>query len=425
MVDFETAPLSAAWADGGFRTGHRVRVRLDFEATATDESPAIVRATILNPQAFEQTVETRWLHFFDDPVRSRTRDQEEAYFVPTSEHPFSNIDPPITRDEDGRWRLEHRPGTWYPMTLTLPAESGIEGDYYLLGNSDPDEPPIHPGTYEFGGSSFELAVWPEEPGPDGESSFHGADPPPLPDAEEMAWYHDADPADRVFLEPKTETVSLPDRVKMRFQNYAHEQGSGNPYYWRLYKLVEGTWFSIEPWMWHQPLMYLNPGDRVEPNLALFHDEPFSVSESQEIGFLGGGTYAYETGYALRDETHAAMFEIAAPAIDVEPPSDVTTAEDGETITATHAGYEDGDHPVTVTLSREDDVGAVDRTLIPEQLYRHPFIPYRTGIPLFDADVQRVDVRLDRLESGWSTILGQDDISFEYTDEVYVATTEGD
>ena len=423
VVDFETAPLSAAWSDGGFRTSHRVRVFLDFEATATDETPAIVRATILNPQEFEQTVEARWLHIFDDPIRGRTSDREEAYLVPTPDHPFSHIEPAVERDENGRWRLERRPGTWYPPTITLPAESGMEADYYLLGNSDPDEPPIRPGSYRFGRSSFELAVWADEPGPDRESKFDEAEPPSLPDAEPMAWYHQATTEDRVFLEPSRETVELPDSIELSFHNYDSEQASGNPYYWRLYKLVDEEWHPIEPWMWNQPLMYVDPGDRVDTRLALFHGAPFTVPESREVGFLGGGTYAYETGYALGEESHAALIEVDAPAVDVESKPDISTEVDGETVVATHPSYGEGDHPTTVTVTVTEDVDTIHHALIPEQLYRGPFVPYRTAMAHVSSDVQSVHVKLDRQIERWFYVPGPEEMVFTFGDSTYRATVD--
>ena len=399
VVDFETAPLTAAVVGGRIRTADGLEVGLKFAAPATEESPATLVAAVRNGMSYEQTFQPRRLVAFDDPTTGRTAGRETVYLSPAKDHPLAETSPDYARDDDGRWRLEAVGRDWFPETITLAGEETVVGEHYLLGHHARDEPPIDVGRYDFRwrGRGFTIAVWETDaPGPDGTSRFDGASVPDLPTEDELAWYHEATPATEASLEPDVESVTAPAKVSFELVNHSRETMSGNPYYWRLYKLEADRWYPVEPWEWNMPLSSVEPGGVNETSLFLYDGEPIERGGERTVGHLGGGRYAYTVDYSRDGETHAAMVDLEAPSLEVEPEPNATIEDEGETIVVELPNYADARRPATVTVTLTDtDVEEVDERLLPEQLPRRPFRSLRNAIPLFDDGVKAVRVKTDR------------------------------
>lgn len=397
VVTFETARVSASVPNGSIRTNDGIRVTLDFETGATADAPATLVATVVNSASFEQTVHARRLLVLEDTPRGRTDDRDPVYLAPTEDHPLAETVPEYERDNEGRWRVRETRRDWFPRTITLEPDAGLVARYHLLASPDHDDPPIGPGQYRFHwrDSSLEIAVWDtDHPGPDGESRFAGADPPALEDEAEMAWYHDAMPETALSLRPGVETVELPASIDFELVNHGCESASGNPYFWRIHKLVEGEWFPVYPWEWSLPLHTVHPGQRDESTLGLYHDDPVQCRGTRTVGRLGGGRYAYEVGYDVDGETHAAMFDVDAPELTVDLEAEATIVEDGTATVVELPNHVDARQPAAFVVERADAT-AIDRQFIPEQLSRRPFRGYRNALPLFEGGVERVAVRTDR------------------------------
>ncbi|WP_247003604.1 hypothetical protein [Halosolutus gelatinilyticus] len=407
VVDFETAPLTAVVASGPFV--NRFGLSIDFVEPATPDSPARLAAVLENGRSYDRTIETRRLPLFDDPPSARNDEREWIYLAPTAETDVAETLPDYHRDEEGRWRVEDVEGDWFPETITLGPDERLTAEFVLLGHHDRGESAIGPGRYRFasGDGAFTIAVWPTgEPGPDGESRFAEA-MPGLPDAEQTAWYHEATPETEVSLRPSTEAVDAPGRIGFELINHGRTTMAGNPYYWRLYKLVEDEWYPIHPWMWTLPLSHLRPGDRDETTLHVFHGESVPCEDARVVDHLGGGRYAYAVGYRRDGETHAAAFDFEAPGLAISPEADAEVDDRGETVAVRLPNYDDARRPATITVTRSDaDPDAVDDRLLPEQLPRQPFRGFRNAFPLFEDGVTTVRVKTDR----WTALQPFDDES---------------
>ena len=393
VVEFETAPYTGSVVGGRGRTADGISVTLDFERGATAESPATLTATVVNTRPYEQTVESRRLPVLDDPPVGRTDDRAVAYLAPTETHPLAETTPEAERD-DGQWRVDTVGPDWFPKRVTFPPESGFVAEYQLLGHHDRTEPPLDPGQYQFRwqGDEFSIALWEtEQPGPTDESAFAGESVPSL--ADEMVWYHESTRTTEVSLRPDAEVVAPPAKVSFALVNHSNEQLRGNPYFWRLSKLVDGEWHPVHPWQWPQPLASVVPGGRDETALALFAGEPVAREGERTVGHLGGGRYAYKVGYSRDHETYAAMLELDAPDLSVAVADDAEIVDEGETVVVELPNHSDARRQAVFEVTRAtDDPG---RQLIPEQLPRRPFRGYRNSLPLFDSGVETVRVRTDR------------------------------
>ncbi|WP_081661660.1 hypothetical protein [Halopiger djelfimassiliensis] len=401
VVDFETAPLSAAVVGGRFSTADGLRLEIDLAAPATNDSPARLTAVIENGRPFAQTFRPRRLVVLDDPPLSRDDEGGIVYLVPTADHDLVETAPAVDRDADGRWRVASVRDEWFPETITLEGEQRLALEYSLVGHHDRDEPPIGSGTYRFSrrGDGFSIAIWPtDEPGPTAPSRFADAAVPSIPDSE-TAWYHDAGPTTEVSLRPDVESVTAPGAVEFDLVNRAREPMVGNPYRWRLYKLVDGKWFPVEPWGWPLPAGSITPGEIDETELHLYHGEPIPVDGVRTVGHLGGGRYAYTVGYSLDDETHAAMLDLEAPTLSIAPESEASVEREGETIVVRLPNHDDARRPATFTVTRTDGADG-DKRLIEEQLSRRPFRAFRNTLPFFENGVTEVRLQTDR-----STALG--------------------
>lgn len=399
VVDFETAPLTVS-VYGRRRINGRVTATYGISAPATADSPAIVHALVRNGTGFEQTFALRRIPGFWDPPSTRPDEGDggSVYLAPTENHDLVETVPDVLRDADGRWRLADVNREWLPDTLTLAPDEAVLGEYHLVGSDDANEPPIGPGTYRFlyQGSGLTVAVWrTDAPGPSRSSTFERPDVPPLPNAETMAWFHDADRSTQVYLEPAAERVEAPACIEYELHNHSHDVVSGNPYRWTLYKLVDGTWFRIEPWGYNMPLARLPPGQRDASELSLFHGEPIDCEDGRGVGHLGGGRYAYSVGFSRGSETQAALIDLDAPAVHPAPDDDLVVDRDGTEVVVTTPAWHDDDHPPRAEIEFERTDREPDRRLIPEQLFRRPMAGYRNSLSFFEDGVDRVVLRADR------------------------------
>ena len=397
VVDFETAPLTAAIVGRGRRTDDGFTLGLDFRHGATADAPATLVATVANTKPFEQPLELRRLGPLESPSLARMTEGERTtiYLAPTEAHPLAETVPPTERDADGRWRLADLGDDWYPETVTVDGETGFVAEYHLVGHHLDDEPPIGPGRYRSGREdSPALVVWPtDEPGPDENSELAGREPPGLPGEQSTVWYHESTASTERFLRPDRERVEPSERIGFELVNHSRESISGNPYYWRLYKLRGDEWHPIEPWEWPQPAAELTPGDRSATELGVYHGAAPSSTDGRAVGHLGGGLYAYTGGFDTETEQYAALLEVDAPAIEVDIESDAEIVEEGSTTVVELPNHAEARKPATLTVRRAD--GDPERRVIPEQLPRRPFRGLRNALPLFDADVDAVRVKTDR------------------------------
>ncbi|RQH00796.1 hypothetical protein [Natrarchaeobius oligotrophus] len=408
VVDFETAPLTAAVVGGRVRTDDGLSMHLGFGEPATADSPATLVSTVENHRSYEQTFEPRRLLVLDDPPSGRSSDDRNVtvYLAPTQDHPLAETVPGYERDADGRWRLETVRDDWYPDLVRLGAEERVTGEHYLLGDHRHGDEPIEAGRYEFTrrGNGFEIAVWPtDEPGPDADSPFEDAELPSLPGEDDVRWYHDATPETPVFLEPDRESVAAPAKISFGLVNRGHKSLSGNPHYWRLFKLEDDRWFPVDPWGWPLPAASVQPGDVDESELFVYDGAPVQRRGTRTVGHLGGGRYAYTVGYSLDGETYAALFDLEAPPLESIPlEADATVDDEGEPVVVELADYEDARRPATVTVTRtgSNDGVDVDDRILPEQLPRRPFRILRNSLPLFEDGLETVRVKTDRGTALW-------------------------
>jgi len=424
VVDFETASLTAAVVGRGRRTDDGFSVSLDFRSGATAASPATLVATVANAKSFAQPLELRRLGLLDSPSLAQLfeGDRTTIYLAPTEAHPLAETVPTTERDADGRWRLADLGDDWYPETVTADAGTGFVAEYHLVGHHLDDEPPIGPGRYRFGrDDALAIAVWPtDEPGPDGDSELADREPPALPGEQSTVWYHESSPSTERFLRPDAEGVEPPARIGFELVNRGRESISGNPYYWRLYKLAGEQWVPITPWEWPQPAAELTPGDRSATELGVYHGPEPAAPESRAVGFLGGGLYAYTGGFDTETEQYAALFELDAPDLAVDIDSDAEIRESGATTVVELPNYAEARQPATFAVRRAPD-DEPDREVLPEQLPRRPFRGLRNALPLFEEGVETVRVKTDRGTALRLAGYEEDEtVTIRYKDEPYSA-----
>ena len=398
--EFENVPLTVSLHGDGFgsavtdRTDDGLRVVYGLVAPATDDAPARAVAVLRNGRDYEQTFQLRRIPGFDNPPRGRREAGEHVYLAPTADHDLADFEPGVAQDDDGRWRLVATPSEWFPERLTLGPGEAVVGEYHLVGTHRADDAALVAGDYDFRG--FVITAWPTDaPGPAEDSRFADADVPALPVEGETAWFHEADASTEVYLEPSAEAVDPPACIEYELYNRSHDRLSGNPYSWGLFKLDDGEWFRIEPWGIPQPATTIGPGGTDASSLGVYHGDPVECEDDRGVGHLGGGRYAYHVDFARGDETHAALFEFDAPAVDPRPDEDVEVDRDADELVVTMPEWHDEDHPQRAELVFERAGGEPDRRLIPEQLFRWPMRGFRNALPAFEPDVERVVLRADR------------------------------
>lgn len=410
LVEFETLPRTASLMPTTRRTDDGASLAVQFERTATTDGPARLRGTVTNENPYANTFELRRLPLFDTvPAASpgdRPHDGEYTYrdellLAPTGNHAIAETVPDWRLASDGRWRLaSDTDGPWLPETYRLAAGESFTFESALVGRREGSGFPTERYHFRAHGDrhGVGIAVWnTDEPGPTAESRFETASPPSLPKADRMAWYHEADAATTAYLEPDAERLTLPRKTTFTLRNHGRETLSGNPYYWKLWKQVDGEWFHVAPWVWPQPLTWVPPGGVQTWTLAGFTGKTVRCGDANAVGHLGGGQYAFQVGIARESRTHAALVDVEAPPVTLSPTEGLTVERDGDVITVDWPHREDEVPQATLTLTRVDssDADDADPRLITEQVMQNRNVALRNTLAFWDEDTERVTLATDR------------------------------
>lgn len=407
-----------------------------FVATATPDHPARIRATLTNENDWANTFELREVPPFAPLTHAALANDGERettlYLAPTSNHDLVEADPMVERGPEGYWRTTDVPRE-LPATLGLSAGESVTGEYVLVGHWERAGFPT--GTYRFGNEGdFGIDAWhTERPGPTEPSWFTSVDVPSLPGRDEeerpTEWYHEADASTPVFLRPSAERPEAPAGVRFSLVNHSREPLTGNPYDWGLYKLADIAWRRIEPWAIPLPAGAVPPGDTWTYTLRLFHGryhvtyEDHRGSERHTVGMLGGGTYAFEAGFARENHGEpAALFQLDAPRLAVSPPPELSVEREEDRVVVTDDAWGDGQHSPDARLAVARADGA-DRRVLPEQLYHGPLEALRSVLPFFEPGVSTVVLRTDVQTA--RNVLDPDagGRRFRYDGEAFAATVD--
>jgi hypothetical protein len=435
VIEFETAPVTAALTNERYRTPDGGKVTLQFGRAATDEHPATVRGVFRNANPFANTFRLDALALFQ-PVPTarpggRPRDadytiHDELVLAPTDRHEIALTAPELSRASDGRWRLASDvDGPWLPETKAMEPGQTFRFEYAVAGR--PKGRGFPRGSYHFEGHGEREAridIWStDSPGPSDGSQFSDAEVSALPDTERLAWFHAVDAETSVYLRPSAERVELPRKIDFTLVNHSRDAVAGNPYFWRLWKQVDDRWFHIAPVGWPLPLVRIPPGGRHESTLAPFAAHPVDCDGAREVGHLGGGRYAYEIGIGRQDVTHAALLGFEAPSVTIEPTDGPDVSRDGAEIRVNWPRRDDEVPAATLTLTRAE---AAENRLIPEQVMQSRNVALRNTLPFLDADEDRVRLVTDRnTVSRGARTDGYEDGTFRFRlrGEAYAASAE--
>jgi hypothetical protein len=432
IVDLETVNRTYALTSLRYRTDDHASVRLKFSATATTEQPATVEATLTNENDFENTFRLDWTPPFgelasDPPHPMGERGTEHTFrsslvFAPTENHDLVEEGADIERDEDGHWRLTGEPLPELPETVRLEPGESVEGEYALVGRVEGEGRP--PGVYEFsraGESPVSVTVWETDaPGPESESRFAGDSVPALPGDSETAWYHDADAGTPTFVRPSVERTDLPASVEFTFVNRSRDSTSCG--HWTFYKLQDGEWFSLGPYVQTADCRVVSPGGAKTWTARAATGE-MAPCDARQFEFLGGGRYAAVAGYGHATPRSGALVEFDAPEVSVVPTDDVTSERSDGTVTATADRWRnapDDEHRSRRHLVLEPTAEAEQR-YIPEQVMRQRFRGLRNTLAFVGPDVERVVLRTDDRIVDNVTGYDQGSRSFEFEGQAYTVT----
>lgn len=430
IVDLETGPRTYALGGGAYRDDW-VSVGLQFTATATADHPATVRATLTNESDYEDTVPLDWKPPFGRHTSTHPREPGSRYrhgseytyraslvFAPTADNDLVETPPGVERDADGYWRASDV-ADWTPDPLRLSPGESVTADYYLVGHPDGAGQGRPTGVYEFSrgrDGGLTVSVWDSErPGPEGESAFAGASVPSLPGEGETAWYHEAGPNSLSYVRPETEQTDLPAAIPFTFVNHGRE-GTGCGH-WYFYKLVDGEWFDLGPYVRTADCRIVPPGGHKRMTLRAAHGEALDCQgQNMTYGFLGGGRYAFVAGYGIDADRSGALVEFDAPPVEVRPTDDVSATRDGDTVRVESPRYESDDRRVL----QVDHAESADERLIAEQVMDRRGL--RNTLPFFESGVETVLLKTDRATvrraSGWS----DGPTRFRFDGRAYVVTT---
>ncbi|QIO20945.1 hypothetical protein [Haloarcula sp. JP-L23] len=417
VVDLETGPRTYALSPY-IETEDRARVALWFDRTATAEHPARLRGWLRNGNDFENTFRIQWL-----PVVGRVHarqprgyDHEASlHLAPTENNELAATVPQVVRDETGYWRVEDV-GPWMTETYRMAPGEWVRLEYEVVGSPEMSGRPT--GTYEFDDEAT-LTVWDTaSPGPAAESRFAGRSLPDFSGDGGVQWYHEADADTVAFVRPSTERVELDGLVEFEVVNHSHERLKCG--HWNLYKLVDGEWFHVGPWLHTSDCRHLPPGGRKQWLLRAFNGE--AVPTGQDChggltrGYLGGGEYAVVAGYGHPEPESGALVELVGEPATVVPTADVTTERDGSTVTVTSERYGDDEHPPDATFTLQYAETGGER-VVAEQVMRPSQFGgdgrgLRNALPFLSADVSRVIVRTD--DHVVDSVLGHDEQTRRFT-----------
>jgi len=432
IVDLETVNRTYALTSLGYRTDDHASVHLQFSATATAEQPATVEATLKNENTFENTFRLDWTPPFgelasDTPHAMGERGSDHTYraglvFAPTANHDLVEEGTDIERDEGGHWRLTDESLPELPETVRLGPGETVDGEYALVGRMEGEGRP--PGVYEFsrGGEwPVSITVWETDaPGPESESRFAGASVPALPGEGEAAWYHEADAGTPTFVRPSVERTDLPASIEFTFLNRSRDSTACG--HWTFYKLQDGEWFRIGPYMHTSDCRVVSPGGAKTWSVRAATGE-MAPCDGRQFEFLGGGRYAAVAGYGHATSRSGALVDFNAPEASVVPTDDVTSERSNGTVTATSDRWRnapDDEHRSRRQLVLESTAAAEQR-YIAEQVMRRRFRGLRNTLAFVGSDVERVVLRTDDRVADDVTGYDQGSRSFEFEGQAYTVT----
>ncbi|WP_435358763.1 hypothetical protein [Haloarchaeobius sp. DFWS5] len=395
VVDFETGNRTVALTPTMAYVPDGLSVRAQFDATATADGPARFRVTVENTREWVEHDHTYQIPLFDPRglalrIDSATgpRGRETLAYVPTENHPLAATTPSYERSDDGFWRLTENAREWLETSLKLGPGATITGEYFLLQH--PDESGLTPGVYRRADDRPAFVVWETDaPGIEVQSRFAGETVPRLWTDAATNWYHETDRSTPVFVQPSTEAETLPARVDFDLRNHSKRTLNGNEYFWQLFKLHEGSWKHLRFGAIPSTSRPLPAGQSMDWSLYAFHGPAVATDEGEDVGYLGGGTYAFSTGYKSEEAvaTPTALVEFDAPDVTVEPESDIETTRDGDTVTVETPTFDADSDPIFVVETAESG----DGTLIAEQIMQLGML--RNALPyLNETGARRVEVR---------------------------------
>jgi hypothetical protein len=407
IVDLETANRTYALAPLRYRSDDGASVRMRFASTATADGPVTVEAELRNENPFANTFRLEWTPPFgrlasDIPHPMGSRRTDGTYrvglvFAPTANHDLVDDAPEVERARDGHWRLAGEVAPQLPERVRLEPGETVRGEYALVGRAEGVDRGRPSGVYEFsraGERPVRVSVWETDaPGPTTESRFAGTSVPALPGDSETAWFHDADAGMPSFVRPSVEETTLPARVAFTFVNRAREPTTCG--HWNLYKLVDGAWFHLGPYVQTADCRSVAPGGSKTWTMRAATGE-MAPCEARGYPFLGGGRYAAVAGYGHATAQSGALVAFDAPTVSVVPTDDVTSERTDGQVTVTDDGWRtapDAEHRSQVHLVLER-VSDADRRVIAEQVMRRRRRGLRNTLAFAAADIERVVLRTD-------------------------------
>lgn len=441
IIDLETAPRTYALSSPHYYSSDEAAITAEFTATATEDHPAILTATLENANDFSNTFRIEWTPPFGDLVSriphsfgTKRASLDATYrvglvFAPTANHDLVDDPPQVARASDGYWRLTGGVNPWLPDRVRLDPGETIHGEYAVVGRAEGVGKGRPTGVYQFRGADdadLRIAVWETDtPGPTQQSRFAGASLPSLSSDLTTAWYHEAGPSTTTYVQPSREQGSLPEQVQFTFINKSRQETSCG--HWNLYKLVDDQWFHIAPYVHNASCRVLPPGRADTWVLNAYPEEAlpaigYGGSAGDTIGYLGAGRYAAVVGFGRHADQSAALVELRGDAVSITPTEDVTSRQSEATVIVTSPEYEDGEHPpsATLTLTRTREA---EEMIIPEQVMRQRLRGLRNTLAYFSSSVEQVVLETD--EHTAENVVGYESNTrhFRFDGQAYEATID--
>lgn len=402
-----------------------IAVDAEFVSPGTGDEPPVVEVTFTNTGS-----DQRSFRFDSTPPLTRHRGESSGdpalLLAPTPDHQWAmGIDYEPER-AGSCWQAGQTP----PIPaivhfVKLPPNQSVRGEYHLL--DVPANTACFPtGRYAFTashGASLVLVAWDRTaPGPSTQSTLADRTVPGIPggSVESTQWYHQAGSDTRVYVQPDTETVDLPETVTFRLVNRSREPLANVRPAWQLYKLHETMWKPVAPRRGSQSAAVLVPGATHEWPVRLAADTP-DPEGSLAVGHVGGGTYAFRAGEPT-GTVYATLLSIEASTATLSPSDHVSNVEQtGDTISVTtsrEGPITDGQAVVVVRRVTDDADGP---TLLVEQVMQNPAL--RNTLSFVEPGVREVRLRTSRSVARAMADYGYETRRFRFRNSTFRTTIE--